>query len=120
MPLSKFTRTRLINRGGKKVRAHRWIMEQHLGRGLLPHEEVHHLNHNPLDNRVENLAVMTRDEHIALHAKEKQQFPDTKSCVVCGRAFVVNPRKRKRNKTCSQGCAQSMRIAWRKSSAAQS
>ena len=49
MQLSPNTRARLIWRGGKKVRAHRWIMEQHLGRELAPDEHVHHKNGNPLD-----------------------------------------------------------------------
>ena len=43
--LSKHTRTRLIYDGGKKRRAHRVIMERHLGRPLAEHEDVHHINH---------------------------------------------------------------------------
>ena len=99
--LSKHTRTRLIWRNGKKVRAHRWIMEQELGRPLLPNEHVHHMNGNPLDNRIENLVVMVRGEHEAHHAKEKQRYPDEKNCALCGSVFTVNPRKRNRNKCCS-------------------
>jgi hypothetical protein len=111
MPLSPHTRTRLITRNGKKVRAHRWIMEQHLGRSLTPHEHVHHRNGNPLNNRLENLEVLLCIDHMKLH---KQIYPDTKICVVCGNPFIVNPRKRARNKTCSSHCAMSMRIAGRK------
>lgn len=110
MPLSKFTRTRLIRRNGKKVRAHRWIMEQHIGRPLLPTEDVHHINHDPLDNRIENLQLVTRSEHIALHAKEKQKYSDRKICAKCGVEFTVTPRKRKRDKCCSDVCAQAMRV----------
>ena len=32
---------------------------------------VHHKNHNPLDNRKENLQIMTEKEHIELHKKER-------------------------------------------------
>ncbi len=110
MTLSKFTRTRLITVNGKKVRAHRHIMEVHLGRPLLPNEEVHHKNHNPLDNRIENLEVMLRDKHIKLHAEDRRIYPDTKPCVECGSVFSVNPRKRKRSKTCSSHCAQTIRV----------
>lgn len=89
-------------------------VEQHLGRKLLPTEDVHHLNHNPLDNRIENLVVMPKKEHSRLHAIEKQQYPGLKRCVNCGTEFKVNPRKRSRNKCCSADCAMAMRIAGRK------
>jgi hypothetical protein len=85
-------------------------MSQHLGRPLLDTEEVHHKNHNPLDNELNNLEVLTRDEHIALHKQEKQIYPDRKNCANCGAEFTVNPRKRKRHKCCSKECAQAMRV----------
>lgn len=94
-------RSQLINRGGKKVLAHRWIMEQHLGRKLERREHVHHINGDHLDNRLENLTVLPSREHMQLH---KQQYPDTKVCVVCRQSFTVNPRKRKRNVVCSPDC----------------
>jgi len=108
--LSKHTRTRLIWRDGKKVRAHRWIMEQQLGRTLEANEHVHHINGDPLDNRVENLVVMLKGSHEAHHAKAKQKYPDHKNCALCGIVFKVNPRKRNRNKCCSPRCAMQMRI----------
>lgn len=43
------------------------VMEQHIGRKLLKNEVVHHINGDKLDNRLENLQLLTRCEHINLH-----------------------------------------------------
>ena len=56
--------------GGDKdgyVLEHRYVMEQKIGRYLTNNEIVHHINLNKLDNRIENLQVMTIAEHDKLH-----------------------------------------------------
>ena len=52
-------------------------MECHLGRKLKKEELLHHINHNHLDNRIENLQVVTRREHFIIHkVGHKTRFKD--------------------------------------------
>ncbi len=52
---------------GKTYKIHRLIMEKHLGRKLELSEDIHHINKNKLDNRIENLRVISHKEHSRLH-----------------------------------------------------
>ena len=44
-------------------------MEEHLGRKLEKNEVIHHRDGNGLNNSLDNLWLMTRSEHQALHRK---------------------------------------------------
>jgi hypothetical protein len=56
-----------IKVGARYEREHRLVMERHLGRVLRADEVVHHIDLNRANNALENLAVMSRQEHMALH-----------------------------------------------------
>jgi hypothetical protein len=52
---------------------HRWVAAEQLNGGepLAPGMEVHHRNGDHLDNRSENLEIMSMEEHRSLHLKAK-------------------------------------------------
>lgn len=55
---------------GKQLSEQRRLMQESLGRELTKDEVVHHINGIKTDNRLENLQVVTRSEHIKVHYKE--------------------------------------------------
>lgn len=60
---------------------HRYIMSQFIGRSLEPNEEVHHINGNEKDNRIENLQLVTSSEHTIIHNSMNM---DNRVCLLCG------------------------------------
>ena len=59
----------LYTSDGKGIKEHRKVVEEAIGRKLSKNEVVHHINFNKLDNRLENLMIMSIAEHQKLHRK---------------------------------------------------
>jgi len=54
-----------------RKREHVWVMEQHLGRALLPEESVHHINGVRHDNRLENLELWSSSHPAGQRVSDK-------------------------------------------------
>lgn len=73
--IKKYGHPRAKKHGGY-VREHILVVEEYLGRSLLPDEVVHHINGEKADNRPENLAVMIKSDHVSYHmSKTPKQIP---------------------------------------------
>lgn len=92
----------------------RVIMEEYLGRELLPDEDVHHIDGDVMNNSVDNLQIIKHGEHQRLHMK--QYFDKQAICQVCGKQFLWTAKRQsnyyrdlRRNKkriiSCSKNCS---------------
>ena len=97
----KDNRLRVYNKSTKKVMSYpKYLMEQKLKRKLLPEEQVHHIDNNPLNNDMSNLEIQLLGEHQKHHMPPK--YHDKKViCTQCGQEFIITA-KQQRTRTCNQ------------------
>jgi len=78
----------------------KYLVETYLNRYLEPNETVDHIDGDFHNNSLNNLRVVSREEHCRSHAKQKEIH--IKHCIVCGKEFSTNNNYRK---TCgSKSC----------------
>lgn len=63
-----------VSQGGKSRLQHRVVMEQILGRPLLDHENVHHINGVRNDNRPENLELWSKSQPSGQRIEDKVRW----------------------------------------------
>ena len=69
----------------------RYLMEQHLGRKLTNEEEVHHKDHNKMNDVIENLEVKNKTIHRREHNIKSIII---EHCYICGSDIIVDSKKR--------------------------
>ena len=75
-------------------------MENHIGRKLNRNEVVHHKNGNKIDNRIENLEIMSLSEHSKIHMSGKSVSKETKEKIkksLLGRPNISDRKLSKEN-----------------------
>jgi hypothetical protein len=58
-----------------RILEHRFVVSCTIGRLLRKDEIVHHINNNPLDNRPENLMILSQAEHMRIHKRTAHPTP---------------------------------------------
>ena len=98
---------------GKRIFEHRLVMEKKIGRKVRKGEVIHHINGNPIDNRIENLVLCkTHGQHTAkFHPQKKKTHckrghklvksniyfgkKGERNCKICNKISAIKNKKAK-------------------------
>jgi len=97
----------------KTVSYGKYLLEQYLGRNLLPDETCDHIDGDFTNNDLSNLQVLTRRDNILKYAKEHPKEIGQYICPQCKKQFVKEVRSVRGNQIkqgkkgpfCSKSCA---------------
>lgn len=99
-----------------RIREHRYIAEKYLAKEehlilfngiyvLNPNLDVHHKDGDKTNNNIDNLEILTRNEHAKIHQGYKhREFTVVKTCKNCGNDYVVIKSRDDSSYFCSQEC----------------
>lgn len=65
----------------------KYLMSMKLGRWLSAEEEVDHIDDDTLNDSIDNLQILTRDENVAKYNATRQVTMLTLTCGWCGESF---------------------------------
>ena len=92
-----------------RIKRSRFTMSEHLGRPLQDDEQVHHINGKKSDDRLENLIIITKQQHHAVHytgdKNPRYRKDREKICPNCGNKIIFKHGNHfARNRCCSNKC----------------
>lgn len=89
----------------------RLVLETHLGRSLMPDEDVHHIDEDTTNNDPNNLEVRLHTEHCRDHSI-KYINNIIVDCIYCSKEFILTPiqqrtrfSSKKAGPFCSKACS---------------
>ena len=104
----------IVYENGKRttVSYPKYLLEQKLGRPLLPDETCDHIDGDFTNNSLDNLQVLSRIDNIRKHASLKPREKATFTCPECLASFTTymndarhNRKQGKAGPFCSRSCA---------------